>query len=258
MIPLRDDIPTRIVPVVNYFIIVSCVMVFLAQLSAPDDGEGLIYGYGMVPARLTGDTPTAIVDGNRVLRPAGAPVPPAAVSPWATVFTCMFLHGGFMHILGNMLFLYIFGDNVEDRYGHLGYVLMYVISGVVASLLHLASAPHSPIPTIGASGAIAGVMGAYLVMFPHARVMTLLPLGIFTQIVAVPAQFFLVLWFVMQLVSATSTTSDGAGVAFWAHVGGFVAGVGMTWLLQTVGIIRPIVRARPPVQAWGRQQLPWR
>lgn len=251
MIPLRDDIPTHSVPVVNYALIIACVVVFLLEVTAPQGGEAIVFGYGMVPARVTGQP----VSPN--LLEEGFIPPPPAVAPWLTLITCMFLHGGLMHLVGNMLFLYIFGDNVEDHYGHVGYALMYLGSGLAAGLLHLISAPGSEIPTVGASGAIAGVMGAYFVMFRHARVMTLIPLGIFTQIVAVPAPFFLGIWFLLQLASAAGDSAMTQGVAFWAHVGGFVAGLGVTWLLCRVGLLKrydPYVRRVP---AWQRRQLPW-
>ena len=258
MIPLRDDIPTHSVPWVNYALIISCIIVFVLEIAAPDGGEAIVYQYGMIPAQITGrpvterTVPVAPFTPDRTVTP-----PPPAIAPWATLFTSMFLHGGLMHIVGNLLFLYIFGDNVEDRYGHFGYLLMYVASGIAAGLLHLLSVPASSIPTVGASGAIAGVMGAYFVMFPHARVMTLIPLGILTQIIAVPAPFFLGLWFLMQLFSATGTSSDGAGVAFWAHVGGFVVGTGATWLLQRTQRLRPVAPRQYRVPAWERRGLPW-
>lgn len=251
MIPLRDDIPTHSIPWVNYGVIIACILVFVCEVTAPDGGEAIIFGYGMVPARVTGQ-PLA-----PALLEQGAVPPPPAIAPWLTLFTCMFLHGGVMHILGNMLFLYIFGDNVEDHYGHVGYALMYLGSGLAAGVLHILSAPGSEVPTVGASGAIAGVMGAYFVMFRHARVMTLIPLGIFTQIVAVPAPFFLGIWFLMQLVSAAGDSAMTAGVAFWAHVGGFVAGIGSTWLLCRVGLLKRYDPHLRRVPAWQRRQLPW-
>lgn len=261
MFPLRDDIPTRTVPWVNYTIIAACVVVFSIQAASPDGGERSAFEYGMVPARVTGLPPAPPPEppaGHPELRfPAFDEVPPPAISPWLTLFTCMFLHGGLMHIVGNMWFLYIFGDNVEDRYGHVGYALMYLGCGLAAGVLHIVSSPASPIPTVGASGAIAGVMGAYLVMFRHARVLTLIPLGIFTQLVAVPAPFFLGIWFLFQLLSAAASSGVGGGVAWWAHVGGFAAGVGVTWLLGLVGRVpRGYVREYP-LPAWQRRKLPW-
>jgi membrane associated rhomboid family serine protease len=261
MFPLRDDIPTRTVPWVNYLIIAICAVVFSVQAAAPDGGERIVFQFGMVPARVTGLPPTPPPEpppGHPELRfPTFDEVPPPAVTPWLTLFSCMFLHGGLMHIVGNMWFLYIFGDNVEDRYGHLGYAAMYLGSGLAAGVLHVVSSPASPIPTVGASGAIAGVMGAYFIMFKHARVMTLIPLGIFTQLVAVPAPFFLGLWFVFQIISAAGSSGIGGGVAWWAHVGGFVAGLGATWLIGLTGRVpRGYVREHHPA-AWQRRNLPW-
>ncbi len=266
MFPLRDDIPTERTPFVNYLMIGICVAVFVAQSNQAEDGSGLIYEYGMVPARITQPTkPIPLPPQEAALDPlradrlpaAGGLAPAAAVPPWATLVTCVFLHGGLMHLVGNMWFLYIFGDNVEDRFGHLGYLLMYLLCGVAASLGHLASAPGSVIPTVGASGAIAGVMGAYFVMFHGARVMTLIPLGVFTQVVAVPAPFFLGLWFVFQFVSAATTPGEGGGVAWWAHIGGFVTGLLAALLLSSQGRV-PRGYRRPDYQpAWRRQSFRW-
>lgn len=259
MFPIRDDIPTQSVPVVNYAIIIACTLVFLVEAAAPDGGERTVFQFGMTPARVTGLPPTALPAPPPGHPEAGFPpfdeLPAPPIAPWLTLFTCMFLHGGLMHIVGNMWFLYIFGDNVEDRYGHVGYALMYLGSGLAAGALHIISAPASPIPTVGASGAIAGVMGAYLIMFRHARVMTLIPLGIFTQLVAVPAPFFLVVWFVFQLISAAGSAEGG--VAWWAHVGGFAFGVALTWLLGLAGRVpRSYVRV-VPTPAWQRRRMPW-
>jgi membrane associated rhomboid family serine protease len=260
MFPIRDDIPTKSLPVVNYALIAACVLVFFAQSNAPEGEEAMVFEYGMVPARVTGalppDGPVTIAVG-----PPGhqqqIEAPPPAIAPILTLFTCMFLHGGFMHILGNMWFLYIFGDNVEDRYGHVGYALMYLGSGLAAGVLHIVSEPSSQIPTVGASGAIAGVMGAYFLLYRHARVITLIPLGVFTQLVAVPAPFFLGLWFLMQLVSAAASQTGVSGVAFWAHVGGFVAGLAVTWLLgfEREDVHPEVYSYHGP--AWQRRRYPW-
>src|SRR5262249_34301990 len=150
--------------------------------------------------------------------------PEPAISPWWTLLTCMFLHGGWLHIIGNMWFLYIFGDNVEDRLGHFGYALFYLGSGVFASLTHLLTNASSTVPTLGASGAIAGVMGAYMVLYPHARVLTLIPIFYFIQILLLPAPLFLGIWFLIQAFQGTfaiTSAKEGAGVAWWAHIGGF-------------------------------------
>lgn len=266
MFPLRDDIPTERTPFVNYLMIGICVAVFVAQMNDADDGSGLIYEYGMVPSRITQpNKPVRRISMEPTLDPRhldhepepAALAPPAAVPPLATLLTCVFLHGGLMHLVGNMWFLYIFGDNVEDRFGHIGYLLMYLFSGVLASLGHLVSAPGSDIPTVGASGAIAGVMGAYFVMFHGARVMTLIPLGIFTQLVAIPAPFFLGLWLVFQFVSAATTPAEGGGVAWWAHIGGFVAGVILAWLLGTRGHVPRFYERPDNHRAWHRQNIRW-
>ncbi len=266
MFPLRDDVPTETIPFVNYMMIAACVVVFLAQAGASENGDGLIYQYGMIPARLQNpNVPIELPSTEGVLEvtlrdeepPTHLLAPPSAVPPWMTLVTCVFLHGGLMHLVGNMWFLYIFGDNVEDRFGYVGYALMYLACGVVASLGHLVSAPGSTIPTVGASGAIAGVMGAYFVMFRGARVMTLLPLGVFTQIVAVPAPFFLGLWFLFQFASAAMTPAEAGGVAWWAHIGGFVAGLLSTLLLSSQGRVPRGYRRPVPTPAWRRRPSPW-
>ncbi|MBI2835934.1 MAG: rhomboid family intramembrane serine protease, partial [Acidobacteria bacterium] len=156
---------------------------------------------------------------------------------WASVFTSMFLHGGWVHMIGNMLYLWIFGDNVEDRMGHARFLVFYIVCGVAAALAQVLSSPHSLVPMVGASGAIAGVMGAYFVLFPHSRVLTLLPLVFFWQVVEVPAVYFLGFWFVMQLFSgvgslAVPTSQSVGGVAFWAHVAGFVTGAVAVFLFR--------------------------
>ncbi len=171
---------------------------------------------------------------------------------WSSVFTSMFLHGGWMHFLGNMLFLWIFGDNIEDRLGHGRFLVFYLLCGAVAAVAHVMSEPGSPIPTIGASGAVAGVMGAYFVLYPQSRILTLLPLFIFWQIIEVPAVVFLGLWFLLQLFSGVGTVlmaTQGApagGIAFWAHVAGFGAGVVLVFAFR-----RP-ERAR--VEWWNRSR----
>jgi membrane associated rhomboid family serine protease len=147
----------------------------------------------------------------------------------------MFLHGGWLHFLGNMLYLWIFGDNVEDRLGHARYTVFYLLCGTVAALAQVWTRPDSMIPTIGASGAIAGVMGAYFVLFPHSRVLTLIPLLVFWELLEIPAIFFLGIWFVMQLfsgVGSLAAAGDTGGVAFWAHVAGFVAGLGGVFVFR--------------------------
>ncbi|QDT05290.1 Rhomboid family protein [Rubripirellula lacrimiformis] len=232
MIPLRDNIPSRTTPFVNYAIIGICAIAFAAQLSEP--AGTIAESFGFVPLRLTDPSAVATVQQQMAVQtPLGVQVAvvehvlaPAVISPWMTVITCMFLHGGWMHFIGNMWFLYIFGDNVEDRLGHVGYTLMYLGTGIAAGLAHYATDSGSPIPTIGASGAIAGVMGAYAWFYPHARVQAVLPIVIFLQIFVLPAPIFLGIWFAIQTFSGVSATASGdaSGVAWWAHIGGFAAG----------------------------------
>jgi membrane associated rhomboid family serine protease len=203
LIPLRDVIPSRTTPYVTITLVVLNSLVFLYQLALGDGVNNFVYSFGLVPAFFS----------------------------WPAVITSMFLHGGFLHVAGNMLYLWIFGDNVEDRMGHGRFLAFYLLCGIAAAVGQTVTVPNSEIPMVGASGAIAGVMGAYFVLYPHSRIVTLLPLFIFWQIIEVPAIFFLGVWFLMQFLSgvgsiATATGGEPAGgVAFWAHVGGFVAGL---------------------------------
>lgn len=257
MIPLRDNIPSQTTPVVNYALIAIGTVAFLAQLAGDQGETRLIEQFGMIPARVIHpDRPVEITVGYRPAQtPAGVqlvPVTreaaPAAVPAWLTLLTCIFLHGGWMHFLGNMWFLWIFGDNVEDRFGHLGYGLFYLGCGIAASAAHLAAGPDSPVPTIGASGAIAGVMGAYFLLYPRALVLTLIPIVFIFQIVVLPAPLFLGVWFVLQFFQgvASVTSMEATGVAWWAHIGGFAAGLIVAALLNKTDHLRPRVeRVRP-------------
>ncbi len=164
--------------------------------------------------------------------------------PLLTILTCIFLHGGWMHFLGNMWFLYIFGDNVEDRFGHGGFLAFYLGCGVAASVAHLLTNPTSGVPTVGASGAIAGVMGAYFFLYPRAVVLTLIPIFVFLHLIVVPAWVFLGVWFLIQLFKGT--VSVGAGVAWWAHIGGFAVGFLVSWALHVAGALRPEARQVRP------------
>ncbi len=210
MIPLRDVIPSRTVPVVTITIIVINALAFLYELSLPDRAlRAFLQEWGVVPALFN----------------------------WPSVITSMFLHGGWMHILGNMLYLWIFGDNVEDRVGHVRFIFFYLLCGTAGALAQVATTPNSYMPTIGASGAIAGVMGAYFILYPQSRVLTLVTLVIFWDLVEVPAIFFLGIWFLMQLFSgvgsiALTIGSETGGVAFWAHVAGFLTGLGGVFLFR--------------------------
>lgn len=250
MFPIRDDIPSTRIPVVNYTIIGACVAVYFLQITAPDGGERIISEYGMIPYRVTHNTTAPLLaelptpvrrpDGRIQVVKAERELPAVPIPAWLTMFTCMFLHGGFMHIVGNMWFLVIFGDNIEDRYGHVPYLMMYLLSGLAASILQLISSPSSPIPTVGASGAIAGVMGSYFVLFPHARIHTIIPLGVVFTSAELPAPLFLGIWFLLQIGSAFLSGEGMGGVAWWAHIGGFVAGIGLTWWGKSAGWLTPV------------------
>ena len=213
LIPLRDDNPTRSTPVVSYGIIGACVLVYLWQATlGPSAGQAAVYALGLVPAVLL----------------QGASLPPeiALIPPTATVFTSMFLHGGWLHLIGNMLYLWIFADNIEDSMGHGRFVVFYLLCGIAAALAQALPAPGSEIPMVGASGAISGVLGAYLILHPRAHVLVLVPLGFFSQITRLPAVLVLGLWFLLQLISEIGAPL-GAGVAFRAHIGGFMAGMAL-------------------------------
>ena len=210
MIPIKDTIPSRTIPFVNYLLIGINFLCFFHQLSLGPHIQDFILTWGIVPLRFTrfqGD----------------------ALQLAAPFFTSMFLHGGWLHLLGNMLYLYIFGDNVEDRLGHVRYLIFYVLCGVFAGAAQVVAAPYARIPMVGASGAIAGVMGAYFCLFPHSRVVTLVFIFFFIEFIEIPAFFFLLFWFVLQFLNGTLSFSAqgtaGGGVAWWAHIGGFVAGV---------------------------------
>jgi membrane associated rhomboid family serine protease len=212
MIPLHDDNPTRTLPIVTVAILIACVLAFLWQLQhEPQVQELLVMSLGVIPAALLGD-----------FRPAQ---PLYSLPPSITLVTSMFLHGGWMHLIGNMLYLWIFGNNVEDAMGHGRFLAFYLLCGGGAALTQAFAAPDSTIPMIGASGAISGILGAYLLLYPHARVLVLLPLGVFTRLVRLPALAVLGFWFVLQIINSLLVTNGGGGVAWGAHVGGFVAGL---------------------------------
>ncbi len=211
MIPLRDDNPSETIPVVTYLLVMANVAVFAYQAFirislGPHAAALFVFRAGLTPAELT--------HFSDIGPPDLVPVP-------LTILTSMFVHGGLLHLLGNMLFLWIFGDNIEDYMGHLRYLVFYIGTGVIATICHILGNPGSRIPVVGASGAISGVLGAYLLLYPKARVVTLIPIFFFFQIVRLPAFLFLGVWFVMQILS----TGSGVGVAFLAHIGGFLAGL---------------------------------
>lgn len=213
MIPLHDDNPTEITPVVTIGFIVACVLVFFYQVSLPPrSGEMFVYQFGAIPAVVFGQ--------------AELPQELVALPSYGTLVSSMFLHGGWMHLIGNMLYLWIFGNNVEDVMGHTKFVVFYVLCGILAALSHAVIDQGSAVPMVGASGAISGILGAYILLYPHARVLILVPLGFFMHTLYVPAGVVLGLWFLMQILSGgMSLGHEGGGVAFFAHIGGFVAGM---------------------------------
>ena len=221
MIPLSDENRTSRTPVVSYALLGAIVLAFLWQRQA---GDAAVYAFGLIPARLV----------------HGALLPPQLdwAPAWATVFTSMFLHGGWLHLGGNLLYLWIFGDNVEDALGRGRFVAFYLLCGVAAALVQTVSETTSMIPMIGASGAISGVLGAYMRLFPHARVRVLVPLFIVFYTIRVPAWVVLGLWFLFQLASSAVIQPGQGGVAFFAHIGGFLSG------LILVGLLMPRRKAR--------------
>ena len=213
MIPLRDTIPSQRVAWVTRALLIANLAAFLWEFKQGSGLEAFLYHYGVVPSHWFVSTASDFLDWPRL---------------FATLVTSQFLHGGLLHLAANMLYLWIFADNVEDRLGHGRFFLLYVGSGIAAAVAQLLLSPHSSVPMVGASGAIAGVLGAYLLMFPSARIVTLIPLGFFWETVQLPAFLFLGLWFVLQWVQGLSTigqVADVGGVAFWAHIGGFAAGM---------------------------------
>jgi membrane associated rhomboid family serine protease len=228
VIPLKDDVASSRVPVVTIALIGLNVVAFLYQISLQvaeypqlsRAAEQLVFEFGVIPCRLTG----------------GCASPMDFPSPVLTIFTSMFLHGGLFHLVGNMLYLWVFGDNVEDRLGHGRFLLFYLVCGVAAALGQTATAPASRVPMIGASGAVSGVLGAYLILFPYAGVLTLITFGFFFRIIRIPALIVLGFWIVIQLVNGaitfTGALERGGGVAWFAHLGGFLAGVVLLFLVR--------------------------
>jgi hypothetical protein len=230
MIPLRDSTPSSRASVINYSLIVLNVLVFFYEASLERSHlEALVMNLGFIPGRFV----SQLGEGDLI----GATVP---------IFTSLFLHGGWLHLIANMWTLSIFGDNVEDAFGHGRFLLFYLFCGALACLAQLAMAPRSPIPMVGASGAIAGVMGAYFFLFPHARILTLVPVFFFV-IIEVPAYIFLGIWFLIQFLASgvsLGTAEVRGGVAFWAHTGGFAAG----YLLARLFTPRRFLAGRRPAR----------
>jgi membrane associated rhomboid family serine protease len=236
MIPLRDRNPSRTVPVINYLLIAGNALLFLFELSlGPAQLERFVMTAGFVPARYLAD---GLSVGDLI-----------AASPSALL--SMFLHAGWAHFLGNMLFLWIFGDNVEDRLGHFRYLVFYLACGYAATAAHALAGPASQLPAVGASGAISGVLGAYLFLYPRARILSVVPIFFFLHFVEVPALVFLPIWFLLQFVSGLAslgapTAAEAGGVAWFAHIGGFVAGPVRLLLLGGFSARRRRPAAAPP------------
>lgn len=235
MIPISDDNPARLKPVVTWVIIALCVAVYLWELSLGREMNAAIFVLGFVPAALFG------------LHTAAPGY--IGLSPLATIFTSMFVHGGILHVAGNMLYLWIFGNNVEDAMGHMRYIVFYLVCGAAAALMLAFIDPSSRIPMVGASGAISGVLAGYVLLFPRARVTVIVPLGIIFYPFTLSAFWVVSFWFILQLLSAGLSHPNEPGVAWWAHVGGFGAGLLLTPLFKSSGF--PLF-GRPRRGPWGR------
>ncbi|MBE3557688.1 MAG: rhomboid family intramembrane serine protease [Ktedonobacteraceae bacterium] len=257
MIPLKDyPGPRRRMPWMTWALIAINVAVFLYQVSLGPAAPVFMFAYAVVPVALVGGVPqTSLVQGGQSL-PFHTPEP-----VYLTLITSMFLHAGWLHIGGNMLFLYIFGDNVEDRMGHFWYLVFYLLCGLIAGIAQVAVDPGSKIPSLGASGAIAGVLASYLVLFPWARVKTVIFIFVFFTIVTVPALALIGLWFLLQLFNGVTALADVqqgmGGVGYFAHVGGFVTGLVITWLLREqlrppAPISYPYFPRHPNTTLWQR------
>lgn len=233
MFPLHDDNPTEINPVITIGLIVICVLVYLWQTSLGQElSQMMIYSLGVIPAVLLNSTE---LSSDLYILPAEL-----------TILTSMFMHGGFFHLAGNMLYLWIFGNNVEDSMGHFRFIIFYLLCGTAAALTQAFIDPASEIPMIGASGAISGVLGAYLLLYPHAKVLVIIPIIVFIQTFRIPAMFVLIFWFLMQLLSSSTAVSGEGGTAWWAHIGGFITGMVLIPFFkhQHVPLFHPATRLR--------------
>ncbi|HUO94092.1 MAG TPA: rhomboid family intramembrane serine protease [Rhizomicrobium sp.] len=218
MIPISDDNRARLAPLVTWAVIVACIVAFIWELSLGSEMDTALLVYGFKPASFFASyTPQGV----------------GSVPAWITIFTGMFLHGGFLHIAGNMLYLWIFGNNVEDAMGHVRFLAFYLVCGVAAALALGLVNPQSQVPMIGASGAISGVLAAYVLLFPRARVLVIVPLGIILYPLRITAIWVVGFWFILQLLNAGATQADQPGVAWWAHVGGFITGLMLTPIFKS-------------------------
>ena len=212
MIPLKDDNPTSGRPIVTYFLISICVVVFFMQLGSESYRTGqLFYSYGLIPSVLMGH--------DRL------PIDLYAVPAYVTIFSSMFMHGGFMHLIGNMLYMWIFADNIEENLGPKKFIVFYLLSGIGAAMAQVLADTSSQIPMVGASGAIGGVLGAYIINYPKAKVLVLIPLGFFIFSQKIRALYVLGFWFILQFINSSMMSSQGGGVAYAAHIGGFISGM---------------------------------
>lgn len=220
MIPLRDSTPSQTFPFVNIAIILANALAFFYELSLGPQLDALFQEYALIPSKffyLANNNPENVL---------GMGIP---------IFTSIFLHGGWMHFLGNMWFLWIFGDNVEDSMGHGRYLVFYLLTGLGASIVHLFLNAESSLPTVGASGAISAIMGAYMILYPQGRVLTIIPIFIFFKIIDIPAVFFLLIWIGIQVVQGVvslGVSANVGGVAWWAHIGGFIIGAVLIFLFR--------------------------
>lgn len=230
MIPLRDNQARHRLTPINVMLIAANIAVFFYEVSLGDGIGNFIYSYAMIPGRLTG----GVDAGHAVARVA---TNPGAIPPIETLVTSMFLHGSILHVAGNMLYLFIFGAAVEEAMGHLRFLIFYFACGIASALAMVLFTPTSTLPVIGASGAIAGVLGAYFVLYPRAKILTILPIFVLMYFIEIPAIAYLLLWFVAQLYSGLTQTNEASGgVAWWAHVGGFLFGM----------VLGPILGTRAP------------
>jgi membrane associated rhomboid family serine protease len=248
LIPLRDENPRVIIPKVTYAIVALNVVVFLLQMGVGSDPKSdleFTLSYGLIPAAATGTTSEEIVGSREedIYKQYGKRVKLDATvhSPLITIFTSMFMHGGFMHILWNMVFIWIFADNIEGLFGHTRFLIFYLICGIGAAIAQIISDPSSFIPMVGASGAIAGVLGAYMVSFPKAKVIAFLPFFFWWGMtMRIPALFYLGFWFLIQLTNGLGTIGldTTGGVAWFAHIGGFITGIGALYFMKALNIRR--------------------
>jgi len=244
MFPIRDDNPQLLTPYGTYAIIVlnALVWVFVQGLGDPSTVAASVCTLGLIPGELL----QLVSPGTRVAVGPGMACVLGSDPNWLTPFTSMFLHGGWMHIIGNMWFLWVFGDNVEDAMGSVRFLVFYVLCGLAAAALQIAAGPGSEVPMVGASGAIGGVMGAYVLLYPRVRVHLLIILIVYVTTISVPAVFMLGYWFLLQLLSGLAAPPGaGGGVAFWAHVGGFVAGALLVLVFRKKSLL-----ARHPYYGW--------